>query len=182
MSCHSKDELEQMLEDVVNELCLSGKMIAKHGPLGTPPAKLVRLVLDQKDLIIRLLNAGFVDATPKQKPKVVCLCGSTSFADRHAISRWELEQQGHIVLMINYLPSWYAHSQGWEGSDHFGEQAGLKKHLDELHFRKIDLADEVLVINIGGYIGENTRKEIEYAESTGKPVEYLEPQEGEDDG
>lgn len=49
MSCWSKEELENMLEDVVNELDLSGEMIEKHGPLGTAPAELVRLVLDRKD-------------------------------------------------------------------------------------------------------------------------------------
>lgn len=110
-----------------------------------------------------------------KKPTVICLCGSTRFADQHAVMRWELEKQGNIVLMINYLPAWYADSQGWEGNDHFGEKSGLKKHLDELHLRKIDLANKVMVINVDGYIGESTRNEIEYAKKAGKAVEYLEP-------
>jgi histidinol phosphatase-like enzyme len=112
-----------------------------------------------------------------RKPKVICLCGSTRFADHHAVMRWELEKEGAIVLMINYLPAWYADSQGWNGNDHFGEKAGLKEHLYELHLRKIDMADEVMVINVGGYIGESTRKEIEYAEATGKAVSYMEEQQ-----
>ena len=62
MSCHTKETLEQMLEDVVNELNLSDSIITDHGPLGTPPAQLVRLVLEQKDKEIRLLKAGFIDA------------------------------------------------------------------------------------------------------------------------
>jgi hypothetical protein len=107
-------------------------------------------------------------------PTIICLCGSTRFADHHAIMRWELEKQGAIVLMINYLPAWYAEEQGWNGLDHFGEQAGLQKQLDELHFRKIDLCDKVMVINVDGYIGESTRNEIDYAKSQGKPIEYLE--------
>ena len=78
--------------------------------------------------------------------------------------------------MINYLPAWYAESQGWDGNDHFGERSGLKEHLDELHKRKIDLADSVFVLNVGGYIGDSTRSEIEYAQATDTPVEYLEPQ------
>ena len=110
-----------------------------------------------------------------KKPTVICLCGSTRFADQHAIMRWELEKEGAIVLMINYLPAWYADLQGWDGNDHFGEKAGLKEHLDELHLHKIDIADKVMVINVGGYIGDSTRREIEYAKATGKPVEYLEP-------
>lgn len=111
----------------------------------------------------------------KGKPKIVCLCGSTRFADLHAIKRWELEKDGkHICFMINYLPQWYADKQGWNGNNHFGEQSGTKEILDELHLRKIDLADEVFVINPDGYIGESTRREIEYAKAKGKPVRYLE--------
>jgi hypothetical protein len=58
MSCWTKPELENMLEDVVNELDLSETMIEKHGPMGTSPAELVRLVLDRKDLEIKALKKG----------------------------------------------------------------------------------------------------------------------------
>ena len=61
MSCWTKPELENMLEDVVNELNLSAEIIEKHGPLGTPPAELVRLVLAQKDLQIAALKAGMIE-------------------------------------------------------------------------------------------------------------------------
>lgn len=109
------------------------------------------------------------------KPEIICICGSTRFADLHAIARWEFEKTGEaICLMINYLPSWYAEEQKWDGNDHFGEKAGNTEILDELHLRKIDLAARVYVINYEGYIGESTRKEIEYAEKTGKPVSYME--------
>lgn len=60
MSCWSKKQLEQMLFDVVDELDLSDHVINTHGPMGTPPAKLVRLVLDQKDKEISMLKAGMV--------------------------------------------------------------------------------------------------------------------------
>jgi len=59
MSRWSKEELENMLEDVVNELDLSAEMVEKHGPLGTPPAELVRMVLDQKDLQKKMIKQGF---------------------------------------------------------------------------------------------------------------------------
>jgi hypothetical protein len=59
MSCWTKEELENMLEDVVNELDLSDGMIEEHGPQGTAPATLVRLVLARKDQEIRMLKAGF---------------------------------------------------------------------------------------------------------------------------
>lgn len=63
MSCWSKQELENMLEDVVNELDLSETAIEKHGPLGTPPAELVQIVLAEKDAKIRMLQSGFVEIT-----------------------------------------------------------------------------------------------------------------------
>ena len=60
MSCRTKPELENMLEDVVNELDLSDSMVEKHGPLGTAPAELVKLILDRKDLEIEALKRGFI--------------------------------------------------------------------------------------------------------------------------
>lgn len=111
--------------------------------------------------------------TPK-RPRVICIIGSTRFADHHAIMRWEFEKLGHICLMINYLPAWYAESQGWNRPDHIGEQAGLKEHLDELHLRKIDMSDDVFVVNVDGYVGDSTRREIAYAKRQNKPVRYLE--------
>ena len=64
MSCWNKEQLENMLEDVVNVLDLSDVAIETHGPLGTPPAELVRLVMAQKDATIKMLRAGMVDVTP----------------------------------------------------------------------------------------------------------------------
>ena len=52
------EKLTNLLEDVVNELDLSDGALEKHGPLGTPPAELVRLVLEEKDLRIAALKAG----------------------------------------------------------------------------------------------------------------------------
>ncbi len=57
----------------------------------------------------------------------------------------------------------------------YEDMIALKGKLDELHKRKIDLADEVLVLNVGGYIGESTRSEIDYATQAGKPIRYWEP-------
>ena len=65
----------------------------------------------------------------------------------------------------------------WQGEDktHIGDQEGVKEIVDEVHKRKIDLADEVFVLNIDGYIGESTRSEIDYAFEQGKTVKYVEP-------
>jgi len=70
MSCWSKEQLENMLEDVVNVLDLSDTAIETHGPMGTPPSELVRLVLAQKDATIRMLRAGMVDCTPNKEVSI----------------------------------------------------------------------------------------------------------------
>lgn len=103
-----------------------------------------------------------------EKPKIVCICGSTKFIDEHAIYRWELEKQGIIGLGINLLPI----NHGYE-KDHQAEKDGVKEILDNLHLRKIDLADEVHIINKNGYIGESTRREIEYAIKQNKLIKYI---------
>ena len=113
-----------------------------------------------------------VDTFVKPPPKIICICGSTRFADLHAIARWEFEKDGSaICLMINYLPAGYF--EGF-GNNHYGEKFGNKEVLDELHFRKIEMANEIYVINKNGYIGESTRNEIEYGKKLGKPIKYLE--------
>lgn len=68
MSKWTKEELDNMLEDVVNELELSESQIEKHGPLGTPPAALVRMVLDEKNMRINMLKQGFQEIAPLPEP------------------------------------------------------------------------------------------------------------------
>ena len=102
-------------------------------------------------------------------PPVVCLCGSTRFVDEFNRQRKELTERGEIVLSIEIVTT-----QAREHDPQHADPA-LKARLDELHKRKIDLADYVLVLNVGGYIGESTRSEIAYATAHGKPVRYLEP-------
>lgn len=109
---------------------------------------------------------------PKKKtPSIICISGSSRFIGYVFIKKWELEKQGHVVLTMTLLPSWYPNVH----PDHQAEHEGVSKVLDEVHLRKIDLADELLVMNINGYIGESTKKEIEYAKMKGKTITYLEP-------
>lgn len=107
------------------------------------------------------------DKLRMEKPEVVCLCGSTRFMDAFFVEGWRLTLEGKIVLSIGVCK---------HADDHGGEAIGrgCADMLDELHYRKIDLADEVLILNVGGYIGESTRKELDYAISQGKPVSFLE--------
>lgn len=107
MSKWNKPELENMLEDVINELDLSDVVIEKHGPLGTPPSELVRLVLEQKDQTIRMLKAGMKDLTNKKycdqcnadltDKDFLDVCGTTQFCDRK-ICQSAFNKKRHIVL------------------------------------------------------------------------------------
>jgi dienelactone hydrolase len=99
------------------------------------------------------------------RPPIVVLCGSTRFRDEFAAVNRDLTNSGAIVV----APGVFGHS-----GDPFTEEE--KTRLDDLHKRKIDLADEVFVVNVNGYVGDSTRSEIEYAEKAGKPIAYLEPQ------
>jgi len=108
-----------------------------------------------------------------KKPEIITMCGSTRFADLMACISWEYEKLGKIVLRVNYVPEWYVRKEGWTESSHGAEQSGLKEALDNLHCRKIDMSDKVFVCNQNNYIGESTRKEIEYARKVGKPIYYL---------
>lgn len=78
--------------------------------------------------------------------------------------------KGNIVLSVGFYP----HSHNQAHGEGVGHDSKEKMALDELHKRKIDLCDEVLVLNVDGYIGSSTRSEIEYAEKIGRPVRYLE--------
>lgn len=100
-------------------------------------------------------------------PRIVCLCGSTRFAEQMNEVGAAETLAGHIVVR----PEVVAYDQG---NDPQLVAPDVKAALDELHLRKIDLADEVFVVNVGGYVGASTRREIEYATATGKPLRWLE--------
>jgi hypothetical protein len=106
------------------------------------------------------------------KPKIVCLCGSTRFICLMAVLAFEFERDGDVIVLgLHLLPSNYPGVR----PDHMAEAVGRKEHFDDLHKRKIDISDEIFVVNYGGYIGESTRSEISYAIEHRKPLRYLEP-------
>ena len=105
------------------------------------------------------------------RPAIVCLCGSTRFYDEFQRVNYDLTMTGRIVLSVGFYPHAKAEHGHGEG---IGHDSAEKTALDELHKRKIDLADEVLVVSDEtGYFGESTRGEVEYAYRHGKPVRYL---------
>lgn len=102
-------------------------------------------------------------------PRIVCLCGSTRFRDAYTTANYLETLSGRIVLSVGFQH----HKQEGESVEQVGTDQDIKKRLDELHKRKIDLCDEVLVLNVGGYIGESTASEIAYAKELGRPIRYL---------
>ncbi len=99
------------------------------------------------------------------KYKVITLCGSTKFKDEFIKEQKRLTLEGNIVITVGMF-------------GHFGDNEvwteNTKEMLDDMHKRKIDMADEIFVINKGGYIGSSTKSEIEYAMQHGKKVVYME--------
>lgn len=108
--------------------------------------------------------------SPPPRPEIICLCGSSRFISEIAVIAWGLEKDGNIVLGLHLLPPGYSPGV----ADHQAEAEGVKEAMDELHLRKIDLADRVLICNVGGYVGNSTRREIAYAREQGVDVVFLE--------
>jgi len=98
------------------------------------------------------------------KYKVITLCGSTRFKDAFMEAQKRLTLEGNIVLSVGL----FGHS-----GDEEVWTPGTKEMLDDMHRAKIDMADEIFVINVDGYIGSSTQSEIDYAIATGKPVQYF---------
>ena len=98
------------------------------------------------------------------KYRVITLCGSTKFKDEFLAVQKKLTLEGNIVISVGLF--------GHSGDDEVWTE-GTKEMLDDMHKRKIDMADEIFVINVDGYIGSSTKSEIEYAIKTGKKVNYL---------
>lgn len=95
----------------------------------------------------------------RERPEIVCICGSMRFAEEmRAVSR-SLTLAGVIALMPGEIDTSLTTEQ--------------KTVLGELHLRRIDVADRVVVVNRGEYFGESTTREIAYAEAAGKPVTFV---------
>ena len=121
------------------------------------------------DLFEPDIDLDFVSPVEQEHdgPPVAVICGSTRFRAEIEAANHDLTLQGYIVL----APGVFVHSLP-EGVEVDDEE---KEALDRLHLRKIDMADVVMVLNPGGYIGRSTTTEIAYAHSLGKPVLFSEP-------
>ena len=110
-----------------------------------------------------------------KRPRIVCLCGSTRFHDAFVLAAYRETMAGRIVLSVVFAPD--------VSADGHGESAGgtpeEKTMLDELHLARIDLSDEILVLNVDGYVGTSTEMDTAYAIGMGKRVRFLEKEAGD---
>ena len=146
----SKVLVERFAHGGMSSGCVSGEFWICSG---------IPLLIDN----FRKIKAGY---------PVVTLCGSTRFKDEFMEAQKRLTLEGNIVISVGL----FGHSgdqEVWENMDE-GTLTKTKEMLDDMHKRKIDMADSIFVINVGGYIGDSTRSEINYAKTHGKEVRYLE--------
>ena len=151
MTFHIDDRLcPYSREQLRAESWVEGYYFAKHNQEPIIRERIIELVSQEHD----------------KQFKVVTLCGSTRFKEQFMEAQKRLTLEKCIVISVGLF--------GHSGDNEVWSE-GMKEMLDAMHLRKIDMADEIFVINVGGYIGESTKREIAYAESTGKRVNYLEP-------
>jgi len=98
------------------------------------------------------------------KPKVVCIIGSSRFKNDHLGVAQRETLKGKIVLITGFF----------HHVDRVPISSVMKRKLDDLQLRKVEMSDEVIVVNINGYVGESTMEQIEHASRLGKPISWLE--------
>jgi hypothetical protein len=138
------------------------------------PVELAQQELEHAETVARRMQGPSwdLDRRGRARPvgtarrRVVCLCGSTRFWAQFVEANRDETLAGNIVLSVGVDMRTMPIPAGLD-------QDEVKQQLDQLHLDKIAQADEVLVINPGGYIGSSTRNEIAYARRLGKPVRYL---------
>jgi len=99
-----------------------------------------------------------------KKYNIITLCGSTKFKDKFLEAQKDLTLKGNIVISVGLF--------GHSGDNEVWEP-GVKEMLDDMHLRKIDMADEIYIITVNNYIGESTKREIEYAKKQNKIINFL---------
>lgn len=102
---------------------------------------------------------------------IVTLCGSTRFKDAFSRAQFDETMKGNIVLTIG--TAWHSDEELFANYSE-AERQEIKQKLDALHFEKIEMSDEILVLNIGGYVGESTKREINHAWKLDKHIRWLE--------
>jgi hypothetical protein len=118
--------------------------------------------------IMNLMEDQQAPQSAEGEAKVITLCGSTKFEAEFAEVNQRLTMEGCVVISLGMFSLPDLPDYDWTA-----DSSDLKGRLGGVHFQKIRMADEVYIVDPGGYVGESTRREIAYAESLGKPVRYL---------
>lgn len=148
---------------------LAREFVSKNGSiLGTGTAALERAFVTGYEAHRKSLSDDFYCP---EVLHIVTLCGSTRFYEAFQKANFEETMKGHIVLSVGFYP----HAQEKAHGEDVGITAEQKAMLDKLHLRKIDISDEILVLNVDGYVGESTTNEILYAHKLGKTIRWWEP-------
>lgn len=138
-----------------------------------PQTKATTIVNSQGRVIAALVpnadDAEFI-CEARNRPVVVCLCGSTRFYTAFQEANYRETMAGNIVLSVGFYP----HSSKQAHGETIGITPEQKEALDQLHLRKVAMADEVLILNCDQYIGPSTAGELAYARSLGKTIRFLE--------
>lgn len=104
-------------------------------------------------------------------PKIITLCGSSKFTDIMAVCAWLLEkEEGANTMGLHLLPGWYCKGKI---PDHLAEHENVSKQMDKLHLTKIDISDEIFVVNCNDYIGDSTKKEIKHAQNKNIKIRWF---------
>lgn len=168
-----KQKIVELSYDRLENLLKSRRVISQE-------AKIEDIKLGFNHIEFKIVGDGWITFKENEpvteikkefKPKIICLCGSTKFYKEFQRANYEETMVGNIILSVGFYP----HSSQEAHGETIGITPEQKLELDELHKRKIDLADEIYVLNIDGYIGESTRSEIEYAKKAKKLIRYKEP-------
>src|SRR3954454_8617167 len=117
---------------------------------------------------MELMEGQQAPQSAEGEARVITLCGSTTFEAEFAEVNQRLTMEGCVVISLGMFSLPDLPDYDWTA-----DRSDLKGRLSGVHFHKIRMADEVYVVDSGGYVGESTRREIAYAESLGKPVRYL---------
>jgi hypothetical protein len=159
-----QDSEREDMKPIVDGCCKHGELIDKYCAECAKEDKEAEESEKEKSGFHQTVREHIRNSWPF-KPKIVCLCGSTKFKDDFIKANFEETMRGNIVLTVG----WFSH----EDKETYYPTPEEKRMLDALHFAKIAISDEILVINIDGYIGVSTCDEIGYAMALGKTVRFL---------
>ena len=128
----------------------------------------IKIFIELVDILIKEIQ------TDHPNVESICVCGSSRFCVEISVIKWRFETNGIIANGLHLLPKWYTDAVGWKRDHHGAEEEGVVDIIQEVHLKKMKASDVIVICNLDGYIGDDTRDEIKHAGQLGLPVYYLE--------